>query len=140
MGEAYACYYQRKMRSTTLSHIQTNDEEAIVNVVRTESMNRAAKMVNNKRIAYPRHPELPVLKEHLRAMKKVKSYNESGEEVVNWVNTGPDHYAHALNYMIIASELAADSTASEGYPTPASINTVQQRVADGLVDVTSIRV
>ena len=113
MGEAYACYYSRGMKVTSLSHIHVNDAEGIVTAARTESIDRLAKLVNSSSIGFPISAEMKTVKDHLRAMKRVKSYNAHGDEVINWQNTGPDHYAHALNYMNIAYDLLDDKFAGE---------------------------
>ena len=139
IGEAYACYYTRAMSVNSLSHLTTNDEEAIIKAVRTESLNQLAKMVNARRMGIPIHPEMPVLKQHLRALKKVKNYNQSGEEVVNWVNTGPDHYGHALNYMNMAAELVEiGDTGFVGIPVLPDMHIVQQKQEK--LHITGIRV
>jgi hypothetical protein len=39
---------------------------------------------------------------HLKSMKKIKTLNSKGAYTYSWINTGADHYAHALNYLYCA--------------------------------------
>lgn len=104
-GQVYACYYTRNQKKTKLTNIDTNDVEQIVQAYRTGTFDAAAKAVNTGYVRFPRHDQMLVMKEHLRAMKRVKHQTASGDMVADWVKTGPEHYAHSLNYLLMADKL-----------------------------------
>lgn len=102
-GQAYAIYYKREQSKASLTHIDIKPEGVVANVVRTESITLLSRAVNSGKMAFPHaHEEMGVMTKHLRAMKRITKENDQGEEVVTWINTGPDHYAHALNYLYTA--------------------------------------
>jgi hypothetical protein len=38
-------------------------------------------------------------------MKRVDRITDAGEEESEWIKSGDDHYFHAANYLVMASEL-----------------------------------
>lgn len=105
MGRFYANYYVRNKTTSSLSHIAIDEEEGIVKTARSVSFDLLVKLVNSGRCEFPRTKETNVLKKHLRNIKRVKGANSMGDETINWVSIGDDHYAHALNYLNIAATL-----------------------------------
>jgi len=105
VGVRYANYYTRSTSKGQLTHIKVNDEEGILTTERSTSFDLLVKAVNAGRVRFCKGVETLTLHTHLRNMKRVESFNTHGDRVINWVSTGDDHYAHALNYMNIAATL-----------------------------------
>jgi len=103
VGVAYACYYT-KTDKKKLSNISEKDTR-VIHVNRTKAFNELSKASNGGFIKYPRHSEMKLMLEHLMAVKRVdQKQGVEGEIKSFWVNTGPDHYAHSLNYCYTASQ------------------------------------
>lgn len=99
----FACYYVRKARAL-LSEMDVEEEEQVVKVSRTHTLDRAAKLFNTGKLNIMQMEELPTILNHLGNLKRVKE-PEAEEETAQWVKVGPDHYGHAINYMLIADSL-----------------------------------
>ncbi len=104
IGQTWACYYARKGKDT-LDIIELNDEEGIIRAARTETLNDLAGEVNAGRIGFLDDGDFPLVRQHLSALKRIDSVIE-GDQASKWVNTGDDHYGHALNYAHIAFKVA----------------------------------
>lgn len=103
----FACYYVKKAK-TPLADIDIKEEEQVINAGRTDTFDRAAKLVNSGRVKFATLPEFDEVKQHLGNLKRVSTVTSTGDTVYSWVKTdGPDHYAHALNYMLIADSLCS---------------------------------
>jgi hypothetical protein len=101
----FACYYVKKAK-TPLADLDVKDEEQVLNAGRTDTFDRAAKLVNSGRVKFAMHAEFDEVKQHLGNLKRVSTVTSTGDTVYSWVKTdGPDHYAHALNYLLIADSL-----------------------------------
>ena len=101
---AWGCYYVRSSKRN-LSNLDTKDAEQIVTASKVGTFTDAAAAVNKGYVRFANMPEMDTVKSHLLAMKKVSHQNSSGDRVTAWVNTGPDHYANALNYLMISIQL-----------------------------------
>jgi len=105
LGRTYANYYVRAKSKGTLSHLLVKEEEGIINTVRTESFDIAARQVNAGRFSLPKMGETEAVIEHLGNLKRISTKNNQGEVTPSWTSTGADHYGHALNYLNIAATL-----------------------------------
>ena len=112
IGRVYGSYYVRKTK-TAFSNIDIDDEDSIVNIFRTGSFDKAAKLVNTGLVRLPRCAETKEIRKQLGNIKRISTTNNDGEQVNTWVKTGPEHYAHALNYLLIADSLC-DHRATTG--------------------------
>jgi hypothetical protein len=65
--------------------------------------------------------EMGTIKDHLENINKISNRNSQGELVEAWVSKGPDHYANALNYLMIAIGLCDYLNQHGAPPAPASI-------------------
>ncbi len=116
VGVAYACYYT-KTDQRKLSNISEKDSR-VIHVNRTKSLNELSKASNSGFIKYPRHSEVKLLTEHLMALKRVDQKQNEDKEVKSfWVNTGPDHYAHALNYCYTAAQTIVEEVGMPSFST-----------------------
>lgn len=107
--QAYGAYYGGS-KTNILDIYNFNDKEGIVSMDRDASFDDLAKAVNSGLITFCEPTEVvvdkdgnkeSVLMKHLCAMKKVKVMTSKGK-LATWTNTGPDHFAHALNYCYAA--------------------------------------
>lgn len=106
IGRQWACYYVRKGRDT-LEILSVDEEEGIVKAARTECFNDLAGEVNAGRFEFCGGGEFELIRHHLAAFKRIDNIDD-GEMISKWVNTGDDHYTHALGYAYIAYRLAKD--------------------------------
>lgn len=109
-GQVYANYYTRSAPSK-LTNFQLDEAEQIAKSYRTGTIDHTVKQVNTGRVQFCKNDQIEAVKEHLRAIKRVTKQNAAGDDVAHWVNSGPDHYAHALNYLMIADTLNANELA-----------------------------
>ena len=112
VGRVFGAYYVKKTK-TAFSNTDINDEDSIVNIHRTGSFDKAAKRVNTGAVGICRSGETSEIIKQLGNIKRISTTNNDGEQVNTWVKTGPEHYAHALNYLLIADSLC-DHLASTG--------------------------
>lgn len=107
--QAYGAYYGGS-KTNILDIYNFNDKEGIVNMDRDASFDDLAKAVNSGVITFCEPTEFiqdkdgnkeSVILKHLCAMKKVKVMTSKGK-IATWTNTGPDHFAHSLNYCYAA--------------------------------------
>lgn len=106
VDQVYGCYYVRSSKKN-LSNIDVNLVDQVVSAQKSGTFSDAAKAVNKGYVRFARMPEMDTVRSHLLAMKKASHTNSSGDQVTAWVGTGPDHYANALNYLMIAIQLGA---------------------------------
>lgn len=108
-GVAWGVYYN-KAAKVKYSNLTLNEEEQIVTAYRTGAITEMVRDVNSGKIKFAPFPELPTINEHLRSLKRVSTINDDGTREDKWIATKPaDHFAHALNYLRMAIELAGIS-------------------------------
>ena len=120
VNQTYGCYYVRAAKKN-LSNLDIKQEEQILTASKVGTFNDCAKMVNRGKVRFARMPEIATIQAHLENMKRVSHKNSQGETVVAWVNTGPDHYANALNYLTIAIQLSNYLALNAGVSAPATV-------------------
>jgi hypothetical protein len=84
-----------------------NAETRIVKVNRTESLDRVHDLLSSSgKLILPRRcDEVDLYAKQLTSIAKVLEENpETGSREYRWRKIGEDHFAHATNYMILASE------------------------------------
>lgn len=130
IGHAYGAYYVRKTK-TAYSNIDVNDVDSIVNLYRTGTLDSTVKATNSGAVRLPKGlPEEKIILEHLSNIKRVTSTASDGENVHTWVKTGSDHYAHALNYLLVADKLCDHFGSMGVIPTLPSIAKAKMRAPD----------
>ena len=112
-GVAFGNYYTRRAPSTMTNHTFDPGEQ-VVKSYRTGTLDHTVKEVNSGRVFICVNDQEPVVRAQLRAIKRLSQVSEDGVETATWVHSGPDHYAHALNYMMIADELNSMQLAGTG--------------------------
>jgi len=89
-NKAYGAYYSGA-NARNIDIYNFNDNTGIVTIDRTASFDDLAEAINGCKITFP---SSGCMTDHLLAMRKAPTGG--------WINVGPDHYAHALNYMYCA--------------------------------------
>lgn len=106
-GMVWACEY-KKTTAAALSNFKFRAKDQIVEAARTGCLDDLAKKANAGLLLLPvsGFSEHETIHKHLRAMKRVSRESPStGEKITVWHSTGPDHFAHSLNYMSIAAHM-----------------------------------
>jgi hypothetical protein len=108
-GFVTLCQYRR----ATGREITIIDEDGapMATVDRTSWLDASLGRFNSKRIALPLDVSRE-FKEHIKAFVRTYEKDADGNMKAKYVETGPDHYGHALNYAEIALPLAASYTTS----------------------------
>lgn len=125
LGTVYACEYTRS-RKRGLETLQIPDkteseEDFVVKAFRTGTLQDFLRVHNAGRIRYfnkdysrATRVEMEEIESHLKNVKKIKVTNAEGQVEERFVNTGADHYCHAINYMRIAAKVSG-AAMSVGY-------------------------
>lgn len=120
VDQAYGCYYVRSSKKN-LSNMDVKEVEQIITASKVGTFSDCAKAVNRGDVRFANMKEMSTVKSHLQSMKLVSHKNAAGETVSAWVNTGADHYANALNYLMIAIQLNNYLVHNSGAVAPAAI-------------------
>ena len=104
IGRIFGNYYIRQLKGR-MTDIMVDDSESMIKSVRTGTIDVLVKWVNGGIIRFPKCNEMDLMTEHLENLKRVSEMNNEGELIARWINTGQDHYGHALNYLRIADSM-----------------------------------
>ena len=113
-GYAYLCRYRRGQSAKEIAIAEEDTGAPILTVDRTNWLSCTLGRLKTKpsRIMLPRDLTLEY-REHLKSLVRTYEKDETGNPVATFVETGPDHYAHSLNYAEIALPLAASMTTGQ---------------------------
>lgn len=104
-GLATACYYNHNVSGKELSTLVENES---ITCNRTAWLDTSLGRFQTKgRILLPADTPQE-FKDHLMNLVRKYKKTSNGETIVKYVNTGPDHFGHALNYAEIALKRAAE--------------------------------
>lgn len=131
-GCVTACYYRKFMTGKNMLGMDYNEAASTIGVDRTKMFDRLIKSVNLGRIHFGRFPELRTVQTHICNIKKVESFDDKETLVATWTSIGPDHYAHALQYLMLASSMVEIGMQITGVPSVPSM----ARVVIGSADST----
>lgn len=81
------------------------DHDLVISVDRTSWLDQTLGRFKQRSILLPQDTRFE-FKEHIKSSLRVPSRDKNGNPVVRYVNTTPDHYAHALCYAEIALPLS----------------------------------
>jgi hypothetical protein len=98
-GRIWLCQYKELVKE----QIKWVPEEFMVYAARTETLQNMYEDIIWRRTSFPKHEKFDEFKTHLLAL--VPDRVERGvfnETIIRYVNNGPDHFAHANNYDLIA--------------------------------------
>lgn len=120
-----ACEYTKSKPARKLSNITVNEEQHVVSAYRTGVLTDFLKMHNDKEVLYPNQnyssrvkQEIEEVQLNLKNTKKIHKKDATGEDVEWFVKSGPDHYAHAISYLLIATRALGDSVDSSPVAPP----------------------
>lgn len=105
-GYVYLCRYRRGVSGKELQVSEEPSGAPIVTVDRTNWLDATMGRFHSDRIALPADVSLE-FKENVKALVRTYDKDEQGNPRAVYLNTGPDHFGHALNYAEIALPLAA---------------------------------
>lgn len=103
-GTVYLAYYnQNKLGSKQIEPIGWDVEEGVVNLDRTRTLDQTFALVTSGLNTLPAHArDVKDYYAHLKAPVRVIEDGPGGVKVARYVESGPDHLAHAENYCRIA--------------------------------------
>jgi hypothetical protein len=93
------------LRDKKLPLYVINEKDHVISSNRTKTLNLTVKKINAGEIQWPIVEEMATVRKHLQGMKRVDRITDAGEEESEWIKSGDDHYFHAANYLVMASEL-----------------------------------
>lgn len=111
-GYVSLCRYRRGKTAKEISISEEDTGAAMATVDRTNWLTATLGRYRTKRISLPADISLE-FKDHMKNLVRTYEKDESGNPVATFVETGPEHYTHALNYAEIALPLAASITTGE---------------------------
>jgi hypothetical protein len=113
-GYVWLCRYRRGQSAKEVAVSEEDGGAPIATVDRTNWLSCTLGRFKTKpsRIILPRDLTLEY-REHLKSLVRTYEKDETGNPVATFVETGPDHYAHSLNYAEIALPLAASMTTGQ---------------------------
>lgn len=123
-GRAWMCYYSEEQKDVISQDAERHDPDrgCKVTVHRTETLDRMVEAFRRTAAGQPGgvvlpHTSVPIgklLYEHLSSLAKVRRprmvsigtvQQETSDYAYVYISTGPDHFAHALNYALIAQSV-----------------------------------
>jgi len=111
-GYVYLCRYRRGQTGKEMQLSEEDSGAPIVTVDRTNWLDASMGRFHSDRIIIPGDTPLE-FKDHIKALVRTYEKDDQGNPRAVYLNTGPDHYAHALNYAEIALPLAAGIVSGE---------------------------
>jgi len=103
---AYLCRYRRGKTAKEIAVTDYSEDVKMATVDRTSWLTASLGRFRTQRIELPRDLSLE-FREMMKALVRTYERDENNNPVATYVDTAPDHYAHALNYAEIALPLAA---------------------------------
>jgi hypothetical protein len=113
-GYVWLCRYRRGQTAKEVSVTEEETGAPMATVDRTNWLSCTLGRFKTKppRIMLPRDITLEY-REHLKSLVRTYEKDETGNPVATFVETGPDHFAHSLNYAEIALPFAASMTTGQ---------------------------
>lgn len=105
-GYVYLCRYRRGVTGKELQVSEEDSGSPIVTVDRTNWLDASMGRFHSDRVHLPADTSLE-FKDHIKALVRTYEKDDQGNPKAVYLNTGPDHFAHAYNYAEIALPLAA---------------------------------
>jgi hypothetical protein len=105
-GYVYLCRYRRGVTGKEMQLSEEDSNAPIVTVDRTNWLDASMGRFHSDRIHLPADLSLE-FRENIKNLVRTYERDEQDNPKAVYMNTGPDHYAHAINYAEIALPLAA---------------------------------
>lgn len=98
-----AYYVTQKIGSKRQEPVQWNLRDGVVNLDRTRTLDQMLAGFYEETSTLPANARMVLdYYDHLKAMVRVLEDSQGGQKVARYVETGPDHLAHAENYCGVA--------------------------------------
>ena len=123
-GQAYGNYYVNETTfAKDMTHWKIDDRKGVCLSARTSSLDDLCDNINSGRVKFPVNKNMDDVMNHLDALKRIE--DEGGREA-RWVkrDKAEDHWAHALNYLAIAAQIATGSGMASIFEIIPSISAV----------------
>ena len=124
LGQISACQYVRSVPG--LDIISEHDDGQLIKADRSKTMGDTMKQHNAGFIHYPKQV-IDDIFPHLKAIKKIRRPDASGDTVETFEATGDDHFGHALNYANIASMALDEFSSSMGVTMPPMVGAFRMK-------------
>lgn len=111
-GYVWLCRYRRGKVAKEIAIGDEGDGAPLATVDRTNWLTASLGRFRTARIELPADVSME-FREHMKALVRTYVRDEDNNPVATFVETAPDHYAHALNYAEIGLPLAAAITTGE---------------------------
>ncbi len=105
-GYVYLCRYRRGVTGKEVQITEEDGSAPIVTVDRTNWLDATMGRFHSSRIELPADVSHE-FRDHVKALVRTYEKDEVGNPKAVYLSTGPDHFAHALNYAEMALPLAA---------------------------------
>ncbi len=110
-GHVKLCFYAQGQTVKTIT-IDPDESQHKIVVDRTSWLDAALNRFHINTISLPRDTT-EEYKDHLKNLVRHYRENSKGDPIAEYINTGPDHYAHARCYSELALPLAASLTTNK---------------------------
>lgn len=119
-SERYPVYLCDYLERTTGAGVQWDTERKLVKAQRTEICDGTHDLVTSGKLIFPRRcEEVEVFAKQLtNTAKAPEEDQETGSREYRYRRLGPDHYYHALNYLVLAAKKIGISESSGGFQPP----------------------
>lgn len=105
-GRAFMCYYSMKTVTNEEWFKTDLEDDIVVHTNRTISLDMYTNRYTKQTIELPKNlDDLLEFKDHMQALTRATVEKAKGEKVVEYLQTGPDHFYHAGNYSNLAKEM-----------------------------------
>jgi len=111
-GFVWLCRYRRGKVGKEIAITEEETGAPLATVDRTNWLSASLGRFRTNRVDLP--ADVPMeFREHIKALVRTYERDDMGNPVATYVETGPDHFAHAFNYGEIALPLAASLSTGE---------------------------
>lgn len=113
-GYVHLCRYRRGVTGKELQVSEEEEGAPIVTVDRTNWLDASLGRFHSSPIRIELPGDLSLeYRDHMKSMVRTYEKDELGNPRAVYLSTGPDHFAHAMNYAEIALKLASGITSGE---------------------------
>lgn len=131
-GKAYGNYYVNdSLFSKDMAHWKVDDRKGVCLSARTASLDDLCDNVNGGRIKFPVNKNMDDVRKHFDALKRVESSDGTD---ARWVKKekADDHWAHAVNYLMLAAQISGGSGMASVFEIVPSISAIGMKGGNSL--------
>ena len=123
-GKAYGNYYVNdSVFAKSMTHYKVDDTKGVCLSARTSSLDDLCELVNSGRVTFPSGDNMKDVENHLDSLKRVGGKDG---DVSAWVtrDKADDHWAHALNYLLLAAHISEGTGYTEVFSMVPKISAI----------------